>query len=107
MFLFSHIVLVLFSSVLPMLAILTYCFIQEGGWKPAIKGASALILSFLCVWMILPAIFFNQDWFQQILADTKTFAVVYSAGFALFIFAFTLLFYGRSFKRSALLTPCF
>lgn len=99
MFLFSHIVLVLFSSVLPMLAILTYCFIQEGGWKPAIKGASALILSFLCVWMILPAIFFNQDWFQQILADTKTFAVVYSAGFALFIFAFTLLFYGRSFKR--------
>lgn len=99
MFLFSHIVLVLMSSVLPMLAILLYCFIQEGGWKPAIKGASALILSYLCVWMILPAIFYDQDWFQQILAQTSSFAVVYCATFAFLILAFTLLFYGRSFKR--------
>lgn len=99
MFLFSHIILVLMSSVLPMLAILGYCFIQEGGWKPAVKGASALILAYLCVWMILPAIFFYQDWFQKILANTDLFAIVYAATFAFLIFAFTLLFYGRSFKR--------
>lgn len=99
MFLFSHIVLVLMSSVLPMLAILLYCFNQEGGWKPAIKGASALILSYLCVWMILPAIFYYQDWFQQVLAQTSSFAIVYCATFAFLILAFTLLFYGRSFKR--------
>lgn len=99
MFLFSHIILVCMSSILPMLAILGYCFIQEDGWKPAIKGASALILAYLCVWMILPAIFFSQDWFQNILANTDLFAIVYAATFAFLIFAFTLLFYWRSFKQ--------
>lgn len=99
MFLFSHIILVLLSAVFPVLAILSYCFVQEGGWKPALKGASALILSFWGVWMILPAIFFYQDWFQQILNDRQQFAIAYSAAFAFLIVGFTLLLYGRSFKR--------
>lgn len=99
MFLLSQIILVLMSAVLPLLAILVYCYVQEGGWKPALKGVVVMVLALLLSRMLLPAFFFNQEWFQNLLADTGSFAIAYSATFAVSILILTFLFYGRSFKR--------
>lgn len=99
MFLLSQIILVFMSAVLPLLTILVYCYVQEGGWKPALKGAVVMVLALLLSRMLLPALFFNEEWFQTLLSNTSNFAIAYCAVFSASILMLTLMLYWRSFKR--------
>ncbi len=85
MILFSQIVLVLLTLILPFIGTMAYCYIKDSGWKPVVYGILEMGTTLILLRLILPMIFINSDWFLNLLNNQLAFNFVYCLAFALIL----------------------
>ncbi len=81
--LFSQLMLVVFSLVIPLVIITIYGYVKKEGWKPILWGIVDSIGVLFLVRMIIPLLLFDQGWFQTLLNNTPLYISLYSLSMAL------------------------
>lgn len=85
MVLFSQIVLVLLTLIVPFIGTMAYCYIKDGGWRPVVFGLLEMGSVLILLRLILPMSFINSDWFINLLNNQLQFNLVYCLTFALIL----------------------
>lgn len=85
MVLFSQIVLVLLTLIVPFFATMAYCYIKDGGWRPVVFGILEMGSTLILMRLVLPMLLINSDWFIHLLNNQLLFNFVYCLAFALIL----------------------
>lgn len=85
MVLFSQVVLVILTLLVPFVMTVSYTYIKDNGWRPVVFGILEMISTLVLVRLILPLIFIQSDWFVSLINNEALFNLVYSIVFALIL----------------------
>lgn len=85
MVLFSQIILVILTLVVPFVMTVSYTYIKDNGWRPIVFGILEMITTLVAVRLILPLLFIQSDWFISLINNEALFNLVYSIVFALLL----------------------
>lgn len=81
--LFSQLMLVVVSLVVPLVILTIYGYVKKSGWKPIVWGVVDSICALFLVRMVIPLFCLDQTWFQTLLENTPLYITVYSLCMAL------------------------
>lgn len=100
MFLFSQLVLIGVTLIIPLIVFTIYGYVKRQGWKPISWGILDSILVLFLVRMVLPLLFLDQSWFTAMLSNTLLYVCVYSLFMALGYNSFAYFYFYRLEKRN-------
>ena len=76
MVLFSQVVLVILTLLVPFVMTVSYTYIKDNGWRPVVFGILEMISTLVLVRLILPLIFIQSDWFVSLINNEDRKSVV-------------------------------
>lgn len=101
MFLFSQLVLIVVTLIIPLIFFTIYGYAKKQGWKPIAWGIFDSILVLFLVRMVLPLLFLDQIWFQTLLSHTLLYVSVYSLVMTLGYNGLTYFYFYRLNKKNS------
>ncbi len=98
--LFSQLMLVVASLVIPLVILTIYGYVKKNGWKPIVWGVVDSIGALFLVRMVIPLFCLDQTWFQTLLRNTPLYITLYSLCMALVYGVFGWLYFYRLQKKT-------
>lgn len=98
--LFSQLMLVVVSLVVPLVILTIYGYVKKSGWKPIVWGVVDSIGVLFLVRMVIPLFCLDQTWFQTLMENTPLYITVYSLCLALVYGLFGWIYFYRLQKKS-------